>query len=692
MKSKIWTNHLIGSVFAFVLSVSAVGNLVTGYNLEVKSISAIFLWCACCAFVSALLFRFKFGGAVLLCLIVLLAPVIWKEGLLWEQLQSLSHTISSHYHEVYRWPVLGKQITDEVDLILVVLSAWVAISVSWSFCRRKRITAVIPSVILPLVICLITTDRVPDAIYLYLLMLGIALLLVTDWTRRNYPAQGIKLTLRVVIPIAVALALLFFLNPREGYVNNAGKYQKEVVSWLQKLQDTTESISSGVSFESAASEKLNLRFVGPRSDNSHAVMRVNSPVGGTIYLRGRDYDVYSGTGWESSLNRSEAFATGSVSSGELTIVTYGVREVLYVPYYSTEEITLVDGALGNNANLQRYSYDLSLSASGGSDTPDSGYTELPTDTLQWASDLDVIIDAESSSNSEKIRRIESYVQTTAVYDLSTSRMSSEYHDFAQWFLEESDTGYCVHFATAATVLLRAAGIPARYVEGYMVTCKAGDDVVVTSQDAHAWVEYYDSGSRIWRILEATPADLQDEEETEATIGTTAEETEPDASSTEADTSETENNRSEDVAATDTPTQPIPQDEMPDSTENPAVSKEPFKLPEWVKTVFWIMLAMASVPVQSHIRIGWKQKQWNRGKPNEKAIARWRQTREIARILNVSYPEDLELLAQKANFSQHRIQSDELQLFVDYRDTLFETVRSKPWYQRALLRWIFAIGA
>lgn len=692
MKSKIWTNHLIGSVFAFVLSVSAVGNLVTGYNLEVKSISAIFLWCACCAFVSALLFRFKYGGTVLLCTTVLLAPVIWKEGLLWEQLQSLSHTISTHYHEIYRWPVLGKQITDEVDLILIVLSAWVAISVSWSFCRRKHILAVIPSVILPLVVCLVTTDRVPDAIYLYLLMLGIALLLVTDWTRRNYPAQGIRLTLRLAIPIAAALAILFFANPREAYVNNAGKYQKEVVAWLEKLQDTTASINSGVSFESAASEKLNLRFVGPKSENSHAVMRVNSPVGGTIYLRGRDYDVYSGTGWESSLNRNEAFAPGSVSSGELTIVTYGVREVLYVPYYSTEEIKLVDGALDNDANLQRYSYDLSLSASGCSDTPDSGYTKLPTDTLQWASDLDVIIDAESSSNSEKIRRIGSYVQNSAVYDLSTSRMSSEYHDFAQWFLEESDTGYCVHFATAATVLLRAAGIPARYVEGYLVTCKAGDDAVVTSQDAHAWVEYYDSGSGIWCILEATPVDLQDEEETEATIGTTAEETEPDTFSTEADTSETENNRSEDVAATDTQTQPIPQDEMPDSTENSAASKEPFKLPEWVKTVFWIMLAMASVPVQSHIRIGWKQKQWNRGKPNEKAIARWRQTREIARILNVSFPEDLELLAQKANFSQHRIQSDELQLFVDYRDTLFETVRSKPWYQRALLRWIFAIGA
>ena len=690
MKSKVWANHLMGAVFAFVLSVSAVGNLVTGYDLEVKSLALLFSWCACCAIISALLLRFRYGGAVLLCLAALLVPLIWKDGLLWEQLQSLSYTISFHYHEVYRWPVLGQLITEEVELPLMVLAAWAAVSISWTVCHRKGILSASLSVILPLVICLVTTDRVPDPIYLYLLMLGMALLMVTDWTRRNYPAQGVRLTLRLAIPIAAAMALLFFANPQEAYVNNAGKYQKEVVAWFEKLQDTTASISSGVSFESAASEKLNLRFVGPRSETSLAIMRVKSPVGGTVYLRGRDYDIYSGTGWESSLNRREVFPSGSGSSGELTVVTYGVRNVLYVPYYSAEEITLTDGALYNQENLQRYSFDLSLSVSGEADSPDSGYTELPADTLQWASGLDVIMDTESASQSEKLRRIESYVQNSAVYDLSTSRMSSGHRDFARWFLEESDTGYCVHFATAATVLLRAAGIPARYVEGYMVTCNADEYVVVTSQDAHAWVEYYDSGSGSWRILEATPADLQ-EEDTEAAPGTTAEETEPDVSVTEADTSVTESDQPEEPAAPDTPKQPTAQDDIHGSIENPAVSKEKFKLPEWIKTVFWVMLAVAVIPVQSQIRIGWKRKQWNRGNPNEKTIARWRQTRSLASMLKQPYPEDLDNLAQKANFSQHRIQSDELQMFEDYRDTLLEAIRNKPWYHRVLLRWIFAIA-
>lgn len=690
MKRETWMNHLVGAGFACMLSVSAVGNLVTGYNLEVESLSLFFLWCAWCSLISALLFRFQYGGAVLLFLTALLLPKIWNDGMLWEQLQALLYLISSHYHEVYDWPVLGEQMTDAVNLPLILFSAWAALSVSWSFCRRKPVLIILPPVILPLIICFITTDRVPDVIYLYLLILGIALLLLTDWTRRNDPEHGIRLTLRLLLPVAAALALVFVTNPREEYVNHAGEYQKKVVSWFQRLQDTTQYLSTSASFESAASEKLNLRYVGPKSTISIPVMRVYSPIEETIYLRGKDYDVYSGTGWESSFNRKEAFTTGNSSFGELIIVTYGVRDVLYVPYYASKDIMLVDGALYNDENLQQYSYALSLLPSGNSDFPEDRYTELPPETLQWVSNLDFVLDLKDLAESEKVHRIESYVQSAASYDLSTSRMGSAYDDFAQWFLEESDTGYCVHFATAATVLLRAAGIPARYVEGYMVACRAGNDVVVSSLDAHAWAEYYDSGSGTWRILEATPASLENEE-TETTMDTMMEGTETDVSVTEADPSETLSRDSETAAipGEDKQLQPITQENMPDHM---AASKEPLKLPGWIKTVFWVLLTMASVPLQSKIRIDWKQKQWNQGTANKKTITRWRQMKQLARLLGIHFPEELELLAEKASFSQHRIQPCELQLFEDYRKTLLDTVSCKPWYQRVLLRWIFAIDS
>lgn len=682
MKSRIWTKHLVGAAFAFALSVGAVGSLVTAYDLKIGSMAVIFLWCACFSLLSAFLLRFRHGAAILFCLIVLAAPMVWKGGLLQEQLLTLSYTVTSLFHRVYNWPILGRPITDEVDLPLVVLSAWIAVSVSWTVCRNKHLIMAIPPVILPLVLCFLTTNRVPDGIYLYLVFFCFVLLLITDWSRRNHPQQGTRLVLRLAIPLAVAVALLFVTNPSEGYVNNAGKYQKAVVSWFQQMQNIFVSTDSNVSFESAASHKLNLRNVGPKRSSTRAVMRVTSPIDGMLYLRGRDYDTYSGTGWESTLGREEIFSSGGNSSRKLTVVTYSVLDMLYVPYYSTEEISLRDGRLANDGNIKAYTYYLTNAVPRGTQIPNSGYTQLPSDTFQWVSGLDIMERMKYLSSSEKVNLIEYYVQNAAAYDLSTPRMPTDHNDFAQWFLEDSDTGYCVHFATAATVLLRAAGIPARYVEGYALSCEAGKGIAVSNKKAHAWAEYYDSSINAWRILEATPADFQEEEE-HTTVITEQEETQTESSAADTEPSVPETTETT-LPHTDGETQPSDQDDT--QIDRPA-NKE---LPDWVKTGFWIVLVVAFVPLQSDIRIAWKGKQWNRGRSNEKAIIRWKQTKKIAHRINASFPEELELLAQKAKFSQHRIQFSELQMFEDYRNTLLETVASKPWYQKLFLRWVFAI--
>lgn len=83
-------------------------------------------------------------------------------------------------------------------------------------------------------------------------------------------------------------------------------------------------------------------------------------------------------------------------------------------------------------------------------------------------------------------------------------------DFVEYFLGESHQGYCVHFATAAVMLLRAAGYPARYAEGYVVPT-GGDGlggraewVDVPDYNAHAWVEIYCGGTG-WMPVEVTPA-------------------------------------------------------------------------------------------------------------------------------------------------------------------------------------------
>jgi protein-glutamine gamma-glutamyltransferase len=75
----------------------------------------------------------------------------------------------------------------------------------------------------------------------------------------------------------------------------------------------------------------------------------------------------------------------------------------------------------------------------------------------------------------------------------------------QTFLEQTRAGHCEYFATAGTLLLRAAGIPARYAAGYAVQeYSALQNVyLVRRRHAHAWILVYDQGR--WHDLDTTPA-------------------------------------------------------------------------------------------------------------------------------------------------------------------------------------------
>lgn len=87
----------------------------------------------------------------------------------------------------------------------------------------------------------------------------------------------------------------------------------------------------------------------------------------------------------------------------------------------------------------------------------------------------------------------------------------------EYFLFENHRGYCVHYATAAAMMYRMYGIPARYVTGYAVpksSFRAIDSKIenywekseITDRYAHAWVEIFltDYG---WVPVEMTPSTL-----------------------------------------------------------------------------------------------------------------------------------------------------------------------------------------
>ncbi|MBO5500567.1 MAG: transglutaminase domain-containing protein, partial [Clostridia bacterium] len=152
------------------------------------------------------------------------------------------------------------------------------------------------------------------------------------------------------------------------------------------------------------------------------------------------------------------------------------------------------GALVNAAASQTDPYYMEIYAR---------YTNLPShleETLYY--DLQNII-AASATPYDQACAIQRHLQRYYRYTL-TPEEPPENQDFVTYFLYVGKEGYCTYYASAMTVLCRMAGLPARYVEGFMAK-PAGDGLAyVTGLDAHAWTEVYFEGFG-WVPFDPTPS-------------------------------------------------------------------------------------------------------------------------------------------------------------------------------------------
>lgn len=76
------------------------------------------------------------------------------------------------------------------------------------------------------------------------------------------------------------------------------------------------------------------------------------------------------------------------------------------------------------------------------------------------------------------------------------------------FLNDVRAGHCEYFATAATLMLRDAGVPARYAIGYAVMerdSKHGE-WVIRGTHGHAWCRVWDETTGQWIDFDPTPTD------------------------------------------------------------------------------------------------------------------------------------------------------------------------------------------
>ena len=299
------------------------------------------------------------------------------------------------------------------------------------------------------------------------------------------------------------------------------------------------------------------------------VMQIYAEREDTLYLKMQSFGNYTGQGWE----EAEAYGKG-----------YGnyPYSAMYMPHFLMDEITPFDGyplvinpkmevrvmpyfitTTGDLEQVQTSdvkalgAYDLPYTlyyrpygnyrpaslASGSmpgfearyAEFVRRGYLDIDDTTLQY---LKLIIDEQGFDPADPaiIEKVAAYIQNAAVYNLAYNPNLDREPNVALAFLGAYKEGVCRHYATAATLLYRALGIPARYTVGFMTDVRTGVINEVKGMDAHAWVEVYVDGFG-WRYVEVTgsPAgdDPDDPPETETlpdtggdTLPGTGEGTEP----------------------------------------------------------------------------------------------------------------------------------------------------------------------
>lgn len=306
------------------------------------------------------------------------------------------------------------------------------------------------------------------------------------------------------------------------------------------------------------------------------------------------------------------------------------------------------------------------------------YTSYPEQSLQRLREVCTSYIPEDVE--DLCRFIKNYLKESASYSLNVGRFPED-EDFTEYFLFEKHEGYCVHFATAATLMFRMYGLASRYVTGYVASPKDfkkdGNRYSAWVRDsrAHAWTEIY-LENKGWVPVEVTPGYTE--------MGEASDETEE---------------QTESVRQKETEKQKESENDRQKEQE-----EESGKIPAWV---FWMLFGSSFVVLTFCGRRQWMRKRRRKEGVKEifydvcsilalagfaeeadcqeeafleNAMARfpWLGREEFSALID---------LAVRANFAGEAITKEERRFAGEmYRDICREVYRELPVRQKILFRW------
>lgn len=683
--------------------------------------------------------RLRLLLSLAVCAVVALA-VWWRWDSVFLGAQVIFHKISLAFHQelpqilYYELPstlserALCAHASRFVCTMTPLLGLWLG---AWQLQGRAAWPAALAVGVLPGLSLFIL--RSPSALTLGAVLLYLALSLLC---RKGYQ-RGVWLGGRRVVTaataVAVAMALIALIFPQSSYQRPA---------WVEDLRIRAKTAAQSWTFSGGNSSDqpgvYTFRRFGSPSFDGHTVLTVRSDFSGHVLLRGWSAAEYTRYGWQPL--SEEALAALPIAETDSGPWSYPAHAVLdsgeagpswtmhiteaniagayyYTPYFPasmyTGAVFQADSYIARRTQHSQYDFDFlapeevpavaQVGWDGGAyygersyrDFVYQNYLNVPYDLLSDEA-VAIIRDAAWSANGEtqasysdqrgqrmaQAQAVADYLASFTHYDLSTPAQPLG-QDFVSYFLTESHQGYCAHYATAATLILRELGVPARFVGGYAADLPGGGQSVnIPDQNAHAWVEVYVDGFG-WQPADVTPA---------GAFGPGPEQAVPSQAPSASPSAAPSASQ---APASASPSPSVSPSVTPAPGQGPAPSQAgSAAMPATVWWCFGLILTVAALLLAIWLRRRLRLGRWKRrcGQADANAAVIWlyRYLETLERRLGRAIPDKALALAQKAAFSQHTLTQAERQVMEGLARQAHDAAKSQPLGTRLRLRWIWCL--
>ena len=319
----------------------------------------------------------------------------------------------------------------------------------------------------------------------------------------------------------VIWAMLVAIAAAGGYGLQHGLFRMQ--GWIEEL--VPEWLSASGSRTDPYRSRTDLGHIGEIKQDDAIVLRVRAEqkAGGPLLLHRASYNSYFGRTWTARNDPFVAqFADGSThwalaparAGGQVTVYDYSPRgnPVLSLPpgtveVRNLEALSIRVNGLGTVQADTPPGYFSYVAATGTNSIvaapPGEEDLKIPRSEEPLFKEIAASLGiaggaAEAAAAAVKVHFSRDFGYST--YQPAVATGASVLADF----MLKTRSGHCEYFATATVLLLRAAGVPARYATGFSAQeySRLEEAYIVRVRHAHAWARAYVDGR--WVDIDTTP--------------------------------------------------------------------------------------------------------------------------------------------------------------------------------------------